>query len=94
MHGFAGYFEAQLYQDIVCSIHPKTHTAKMRSWFPIYFPIREPVIVEGGEEIVVRLWRKSDMEKVWYEWEMVVEASTCVGSFEFGPYFEYLEQLF
>ena len=73
MHGFAGYFEAQLYQDIVCSIHPKTHTAKMRSWFPIYFPIREPVIVEGGEQIVLRLWRKSDMEKVWYEWEMVVE---------------------
>jgi protein arginine N-methyltransferase 5 len=39
LHGFGGYFEAKLYQDVWISTNPETHTPKMASWFPIYFPI-------------------------------------------------------
>lgn len=39
-HGFAGYFDSQLYGDIMLSTHPDTHTPTMYSWFPIYFPLR------------------------------------------------------
>lgn len=40
MHGFAGYFDSKLYGDVYMSIHPKTHSPGMFSWFPIYFPLR------------------------------------------------------
>jgi protein arginine N-methyltransferase 5 len=39
LHGFAGYFEAVLYKDIILSIHPETHTKGMASWFSMFFPI-------------------------------------------------------
>ena len=47
-HGFAGYFDAKLYNDVHLSIHPPTHTPNMFSWFPIYFPLREPFYVPQG----------------------------------------------
>lgn len=74
IHGFAGYFEAQLYQDVRCSIEPRTHTLKMRSWFPIYFPILRPELLSPGAKLEVQLWRRSDEEKVWYEWQFRTEA--------------------
>ena len=48
-HGFGGYFEAELYPGVMLSIHPDTHTPNMASWFPIYFPVREPFYVPRGE---------------------------------------------
>ena len=45
LHGFAGYFDAELYKDVHLSIYPPTHTPNMFSWFPIYFPLRTPVHV-------------------------------------------------
>lgn len=39
LHGFAGYFEAELYKDIVISILPSTYTEGMSSWFSMFFPI-------------------------------------------------------
>lgn len=45
LHGFAGYFDAELYKDVHLSIFPPTHTPNMFSWFPIYFPLRTPVHV-------------------------------------------------
>ena len=48
IHGFAGYFTAELYQDIFYSTNPETHTPNMHSWFPIYFPIKEPFIAFKG----------------------------------------------
>lgn len=36
--GIAGYFECVLYNDILLSINPETHTMGMPSWFPMYFP--------------------------------------------------------
>lgn len=36
--GIAGYFECWLYNDVLMSINPPTHTPGMPSWFPMYFP--------------------------------------------------------
>jgi len=49
-HGFAGYFDAQLYKDVHLSTHPPTHTPNMFSWFPIYFPLRTPFYVPQGAQ--------------------------------------------
>lgn len=68
-HGFAGFFDALLYGDIHLSTVPGMETVNMFSWFPIYFPIREPIHVPcGGAEIRVSVWRKGSAHKVWYEW--------------------------
>ena len=43
LHGFAGYFEAVLYENIGLSIHPdrKDFISKdMLSWFPCFFPLK------------------------------------------------------
>ncbi|KAI8816455.1 PRMT5 arginine-N-methyltransferase-domain-containing protein [Fimicolochytrium jonesii] len=71
MHGVAGYFEATLYKDVMISIHPATHSPGMFSWFPIFFPIKEPVYLRKGGEVEVCFWRCGDARKVWYEWCVV-----------------------
>lgn len=77
IHGFAGYFDALLYSGksgtVRCSIHPHNHTLgptgePMFSWFPMYFPIREPALARAGERIALHLWRRVDAHKMWYEW--------------------------
>nr|XP_033340412.1 protein arginine N-methyltransferase 5 [Megalopta genalis]XP_033340413.1 protein arginine N-methyltransferase 5 [Megalopta genalis] len=68
LHGFSGYFDAVLYKEIRMSIEPSTRSPKMFSWFPIFFPIREPVQVKAGEQIVVHFWRQCSLKNVWYEW--------------------------
>ncbi|KFM28183.1 Protein arginine N-methyltransferase 1.5 [Auxenochlorella protothecoides] len=69
-HGLAGYFDAKLYKDVHLSIRPSTLTPKMFSWFPIYFPIKEPFVVSQGSEIRVDMWRCDGNHKVWYEWSV------------------------
>ena len=77
MHGFAGYFDAKLYEGpagkVHCSIYPPTHTLGptgelMFSWFPIYFPLRAPVHVPAGQPVEAHCWRCVGPGKVWYEW--------------------------
>ncbi|KZW02744.1 Skb1 methyltransferase [Exidia glandulosa HHB12029] len=71
LHGFAGYFEAVLYADVGLSIHPdrKEHISpNMFSWFPIFFPLRDPLYLPANSELQVFLWRLTDKRKVWYEW--------------------------
>lgn len=75
LHGFAGYFETVLYRDITLSIRPETHSPGMFSWFPIFFPIKQPITVHEGQNICVRFWRCSNSKKVWYEW--AVTAPVC-----------------
>ena len=72
IHGFAGYFTAELYQEIFYSTNPKQHTPKMHSWFPMYFPVREPFKVFKGQEVSITVWRNNSQSKVWYEWAMSV----------------------
>ena len=72
MHGLAGYFDAELYDDVSVSIHPDTHSPGMFSWFPIFFPVRYPVQIPHDATICVDFWRQTDTKKVWYEWSVSV----------------------
>lgn len=40
VHGFGGYFECNLYDDVSISINPPTASEGMFSWFPCYFPLQ------------------------------------------------------
>jgi len=70
MHGLAGYFESHLFGGVKMSIHPDTHSEGMFSWFPIYFPIREPIQIKRGDKIKIHFWRCSNKHNVWYEWSV------------------------
>eukprot|EP00112_Aurelia_sp_Birch-Aquarium-sp1_P010012 Seg2160.4 transcript_id=Seg2160.4/GoldUCD/mRNA.D3Y31 product="Protein arginine N-methyltransferase 5" protein_id=Seg2160.4/GoldUCD/D3Y31 len=71
IHGIAGYFDAVLYDDVSISIHPETHSEGMFSWFPIYFPIKTPLLIPDDSDVSIHFWRKSSRTKVWYEWCIV-----------------------
>jgi protein arginine N-methyltransferase 5 len=72
LHGLLGSFTAILYArgDVVCdiSIAPHRFSKDMFSWFPIYFPFREPLQVPAHCNVSVSMWRKTADGKVWYEW--------------------------
>ncbi|EGD83688.1 hypothetical protein PTSG_04292 [Salpingoeca rosetta] len=76
VHGFAGYFDSDLYADVMISIHPETHTPDMFSWFPMYIPLQTPVYVRKGETIKAAFWRKVSATKVWYEWAVLSPTTT------------------
>ena len=67
-HGFAGYFDSKLYGDVHLSILPSTHTPGMFSWFPIYFPIQQPVYLAAQQGLDMCIWRCGGNYRVWYEW--------------------------
>ncbi|KRT83621.1 hypothetical protein AMK59_3338 [Oryctes borbonicus] len=66
--GFLGFFETVLYKDVTLSINPQTHSTNMVSWFPIVFPLHEPVQMYEGNSIEISFWRCESTDKVWYEW--------------------------
>ncbi|KAG9073552.1 methyltransferase protein, partial [Ceratobasidium sp. UAMH 11750] len=71
MHGLAGYFEAVLYKDVGISTHPDRMakiSPNMLSWFPIFFPFKEPLYLPANSELDVYMWRLTDTHKIWYEW--------------------------
>ncbi|KAJ7035001.1 PRMT5-domain-containing protein [Mycena alexandri] len=71
LHGLAGYFEAVLYGNIGLSIHPhrKDRISKdMLSWFPLFFPFKEPLYLPSNSELQVSIWRLTNERQVWYEW--------------------------
>ena len=67
-HGFAGYFKTWLYGDVVLSTVPEDHTPEMYSWFPIFFPLKTPVVVPAGADLELHMWRCCGPQSVWYEW--------------------------
>jgi len=68
VHGFIGYFDCILYGDVRISIHPKTFSEGMFSWFPMFIPLREPLFLWKGQVLKSHWWRRHDSSKVWYEW--------------------------
>lgn len=68
LHGFGGYFDCQLYADVDLSIVPETHSPGMFSWFPIFFPIKDPMFLSRGDTLKVNFWRVCSSKNVWYEW--------------------------
>ena len=78
LHGFGGYFECKLYKEIMISILPATHSPGMFSWFPILFPLREPVQLKMDDEIVLHFWRNVSTKHVWYEWALSSPTTVAV----------------
>ncbi|KAM3533478.1 hypothetical protein MY4038_003264 [Beauveria bassiana] len=88
-HGLAGYFESTLYESqveetrgekIEISTHPERIDEKskdMISWFPIFFPLNQPLYFPADTELEISMWRQTDDTRVWYEW--LVEAWNWVG---------------
>jgi len=86
VHGLAGYFEAVLWEgekgkvELSTRPDPKGMEEKskdMFSWFPIYFPLKNPLYFPDDSELEISMWRQTDDRKVWYEW--MVEAFAVVG---------------
>ena len=48
----------------------------MHSWFPMFFPIKQPFIVYKGQTVKLFIWRNSSPSKVWYEWAMSHHSAT------------------
>ena len=69
LHGFAGYFECQLYEGCKLSTNPESHTPDMYSWYPMLFSFNEPLEAEQHNKLIVRVWRKCQSDRVWYEWQ-------------------------
>jgi len=78
IHGFAGYFQCDLYEGLSMSINPDTYSEGMFSWFPIYFPLRVPVSLESGQCLKSHWWRCHNEKKVWYEWAISEPVSSPV----------------
>uniref|UniRef100_A0A060TI24 Protein arginine N-methyltransferase n=1 Tax=Blastobotrys adeninivorans TaxID=409370 RepID=A0A060TI24_BLAAD len=81
VHGLAGFFETVLYKDIELSTKPDTKETKskdMVSWFPMWFPLSQPMYLTDNSELDVSMWRQTDGRKVWYEW--AVESYALVDS--------------
>ncbi|XP_014261585.1 protein arginine N-methyltransferase 5 [Cimex lectularius] len=70
LNGFSGYFDTVLYKDVTLSIVPHSYSTGMFSWFPIFFPLKEPVKLKKGDELEVHFWRLCDKKSVWYEWSI------------------------
>uniref|UniRef100_A0A3B4B8A7 Protein arginine N-methyltransferase 5 n=1 Tax=Periophthalmus magnuspinnatus TaxID=409849 RepID=A0A3B4B8A7_9GOBI len=77
LHGFAGYFETTLYKDVTL-IKPDTHSPGMFSWFPILFPLKQPISVCRDEDVTVRFWRCNNGKKVWYEWAVTEPSCSAI----------------
>uniref|UniRef100_A0A6I8Q3R0 Protein arginine N-methyltransferase 5 n=1 Tax=Xenopus tropicalis TaxID=8364 RepID=A0A6I8Q3R0_XENTR len=78
LHGFAGYFDAVLYKDVTLSICPESHSPGMFSWFPILFPIKQPIPLREGDTVCVRFWRCNNGKKVWYEWAVTSPVCSAI----------------
>jgi len=65
-----------LYQEVYYSINPETHTPGMHSWFPLYFPIKNPIVGRKGQTVRIQIWRNHSQTSVWYEWSMSLLTSS------------------
>lgn len=78
IHGIAGFFDMVLYKDVVLSIVPETASPGMFSWFPAFFPIKQPIFCPKGGKITLHFWRKVSKTKVWYEWCYTTPQHTAI----------------
>lgn len=54
------------------------HSEGMFSWFPAFLPLRRPLTVQEGSEVVLNVWRRSEGGKMWYEWSCAVHQGSTV----------------
>lgn len=79
-HGFAGYFSANLFGSTNISTVPSEKTRHMESWFPVFIPIEEPILLKPGNNLEVTFWRKESNTEVWYEWQITQPITTRIYS--------------
>lgn len=77
MTGLLGTFSADLYvsktgERSVISTAPSNFSTGMFSWFPLYFPLQEPLHIPASASVQVYIWRKVKDSRVWYEWSAAV----------------------
>ena len=60
------------------SIYPPTATPSMHSWFPIFFPLREPLRLRAGGGVQAHIWRACSASRVWYEWAVLQPEATAL----------------
>ncbi|KAH3667838.1 hypothetical protein WICMUC_005238 [Wickerhamomyces mucosus] len=70
LHGIAGYFTAKLFENVTISIVPETHTTDLISWFPMFFPIENPLYVKDNTLLKISMSRNRDENRVWYDWSL------------------------
>jgi protein arginine N-methyltransferase 5 len=75
VHGFLGSFEAILYRPldikvspIMISTAPSSFSTGMFSWFPLLFPLKEPIHLPPSAGLRMNMWRRTEGSRVWYEW--------------------------
>lgn len=85
LHGFAGYFKCILYKHITMSTVPADHSEGMFSWFPAFLPIRQPVTLSEGQQIVLGVWRCSQPRKMWYEWSCAIHGEAEALTVQYFP---------
>lgn len=78
--GLVGSFTSQLHGNIFMSTEPHQFSVGMFSWFPLFFPLHEPLLVPVGASLKVQVWRKHDAQAVWYEWCVQVFSKQQNGS--------------
>ncbi|RKP22421.1 protein arginine N-methyltransferase, partial [Syncephalis pseudoplumigaleata] len=49
----------------------------MFSWFPILFPLKNPIYVPSDAIVDVHFWRRTNCKKTWYEWSVMVYEPTA-----------------
>ncbi|CAG0912481.1 unnamed protein product [Notodromas monacha] len=74
IHGLEGGFQAILL-DGSGELGNVKHRPGMSgmdtvTWYPMFFPLQNPLLVERGGKITVTMSRKSDEKHVWYEWSV------------------------
>uniref|UniRef100_A0AAR2K2G9 Protein arginine N-methyltransferase 5 n=2 Tax=Pygocentrus nattereri TaxID=42514 RepID=A0AAR2K2G9_PYGNA len=62
----------------VSGIRPETHSPGMFSWFPILFPLKQPIPLSGSDDVSVRFWRCNNGKKVWYEWAVTEPVCSAI----------------
>jgi type II protein arginine methyltransferase len=77
VHGLLGTFSCVLYKSTsgrqaMISIQPSSFSVGMFSWFPLFFPLRDPLFIPCGGSVHCSIWRKIEASngggRVWYEW--------------------------
>ena len=70
-HGLPTPQHQNNHNTVSLSTNPNTmpsYSPGMISWFPIYFPLRQPVWCVDNGELEINMWRRTDGRMVWYEW--------------------------
>jgi len=71
LHGFIGYFEARLFNDVVLSTVPESYSHGLLSWFSSYLPLRKTLVLQSESILQMQIWRRYEDGKMWYEWTVL-----------------------